>query len=395
MPRLLIDGTPVLIHTPQLTKLMAKLKIVVVGTQFPDSFARNISVNLKLMGHLVTNVSTSRAHHNQSRVFQAFWIYAPKAFPLLERAAYDKLVKTVSANQPELVLLTQGLPPQVLNQLRDVSASKLVCWFTDPVANFYRGYLIAGWYDAIFLKEPHIVPLLRDKLGLNAHYLPEACNPLWHTAVTLSEPDRREFGCDLTAIGSLHYYRARMLEQFASYDLKIWGNTCPSWVESSSRAKYQNRLVAEQTKAKAVRAAKIVLNTMNYTEIEGVNCTLFETAGCGGFQIADLKPTLPFLFEPEREIVTFQTRAELKEKVDFYLAHPQERLAIAERAYNRAQRDHTYEQRLRALLSVLGPAGKNAPAQNGRVEYQNRFCLSAEPGVDERPCELLRPNSSM
>jgi spore maturation protein CgeB len=365
-----------LIHAPHRTKLMTKLKIVVVGAQFPDSFARNVSVSLEHMGHLVTNVSTSRAYHNQNRVFQAFWIYAPRAFPLLERVAYDKLVKTVAANQPDLVLLTQGLPPQVLKRLSEVSASKLVCWFTDPVANFYRGYLIAGSYDAIFVKESHIVPLLRDKLGLNAHYLPEACNPLWHTAITLSESDRREFGCDLAAIGSLHYYRARMLEQFVSYDLKIWGNACPSWVESPTRAKYQHRLVAEQSKAKAVRAAQIVVNTMNYAEIEGVNCTLFETAGCGGFQITDLKPTLPSLFEPEREIVTFQSRAELKEKVDFYLAHPQERFAIAERAYKRAHKDHTYEQRLRAMFSVLGLAGKDTPAQNSNgVEYRNQPCL--------------------
>jgi spore maturation protein CgeB len=90
---------------------------------------------------------------------------------------------------------------------------------------------------------------------------------------------------------------------------------------------------------------------MHYTESDGANCTLFETAGCGGFQIADLKPMSPSLFEPEREVVTFQTRADLKEKVDFYLAHPQDRLAIAERAYNRAQKDHTYEQ---AANHVIG-----------------------------------------
>src|SRR5664280_2944849 len=90
------------LHTKR--KLMSKLKIVVVGPQYPDSFARNVSVTLENMGHLVTNVSTSRAYHNQNRVFQVFWIYAPKAFPLLERVAYNKLVKTVAADQPDLVL---------------------------------------------------------------------------------------------------------------------------------------------------------------------------------------------------------------------------------------------------------------------------------------------------
>jgi spore maturation protein CgeB len=152
-----------------------------------------------------------------------------------------------------------------------------------------------------------------------------------------------------------------MLEPFVSYDLKIWGNGCPSWVDSPTREKYQNRYISEQMKAKAYRAAKIVLNTMHYTEIDGVNCTLFEVAGCGGFQITDWKPTLPALFEPEREIVTFQSRSELKEKVDYYLAHAQERHTIAERAYKRAQKDHTYEQRLRTIFSVVQLTPETGP----------------------------------
>ncbi|HVB28620.1 MAG TPA: glycosyltransferase, partial [Terriglobia bacterium] len=83
-----------------------------------------------------------------------------------------------------------------------------------------------------------------------------------------------------------------------------------------------------------------------------------EAAGCGAFQIADWKPALPELFEPEREIVTFRTRRELKEKVDYYLARPQERREIAARACARAHRDHTYEKRLEKMFELMGLAGK-------------------------------------
>ena len=97
---------------------------------------------------------------------------------------------------------------------------------------------------------------------------------------------------------------------------------------------------------------------MHYGEIQGVNCRLFEAAGCGAFQIADWKPGLAELFEPEREIVTFRTRDELKEKVDYYLAHAEERREIADRAYRRAHREHTYEIRLRKMFDVLGLASE-------------------------------------
>ncbi len=332
------------------------MTIVVPGVIFPDSFVRNIVVTLEAMGHKVVNVRTARHYHHQNRILHTFWKYLPLAVPSLERAAWNNLVKTVAKLQPDLVLLTYGVPPQVLRDIRVACGAKIVCWFTDPVANYYRGYLIAGSYDALFIKEPFLVPLLREKLEINAYYLPEACNPLWHTPVELTEQDRKEFGCELAAIGSLHYYRARMLEPFLSHDLRIWGSNCPLWIDSSAREKYQGKYVAEHIKAKSLRAADIVLNTMHYAEVDGVNCTLFEAAGCGAFQIADWKPALPALFEPETEIVTFRTRADLKDKVSYYLAHAQERLAIALRARQRAHRDHTYEQRLSAILSVVGLA---------------------------------------
>jgi spore maturation protein CgeB len=117
---------------------------------------------------------------------------------------------------------------------------------------------------------------------------------------------------------------------------------------------YTHHYVAEKEKAIAYRCAQVLVNTMHYSEIEGVNCTLFEAAGCGAFQIADWKPSLPELFEPEREVVTFRTRQELKEKVDYYLTNSLQRREIAARASARAHREHTYEARIRKMLDALG-----------------------------------------
>ena len=341
------------------------MKIVVTGPQFPDSFARNISVTLEQMGHRVIDASISRAYHHQNRLASLFWRYLPLVVPSVEQAAYRKLVRCVARHQPDLVLLTQAVPPEVIDGLHRASAAKVVCWFTDAIVNFYRSYVVAGAYDALFLKEPAIVPVLREKLGLNAFYLPEACNPAWHRPVLIPDTEKSLYACDLASLGSLHYYRARMLEPFLAYDMKIWGNNCPAWLASPTRTRYQRVYVAEQAKAKAVCAAKIVLNTMHYTEIDGVNCTLFEVSGCGGFQIADWKPSLPELYEPESEIVTFKSRAELKDKVDYYLAHPGERAEIAARAARRAHQQHTYAHRLAELLALsCFSAGPKATAHH-------------------------------
>jgi len=317
-------------------------------------------VTLEQMGHQVTGAEGVRTRHHGNRLANASWAYAPKAFPKLEQRIFREVVCKAAAVGPDLLLVTfAGLPPEVVGELKRVSGAKVACWYTDPVTNLYRHYLLASDFDFVFLKEPFLVRVARDKLGLNAFYLPECCNPAWHRPVDPNDADRKKYGCDLAAAGSLHYYRARMLEAFADYDLKIWGSNCPAWLDSPVKKSYPNLFIAEGEKARAFASAKIVVNTLQCAEIDGVNCTLFEAAGCGAFQIADWKPSLPELFVPDREIVTFRTRRELKEKVDYYLARPEERHEIAARACARAHRDHTYERRLREMFEVMGLAGRS------------------------------------
>jgi spore maturation protein CgeB len=338
-------------------KRRMQMRILVVGPQFPDSFARNIAVTLRAMGHQAITENGTNTHHHGNRYWNAFWRSLRRGFASLESWSYEALVRRAKALQPDLVLITYGvMPPQVVAKLREECGIKVACWFTDAISNLHRQYLLASPFDALFLKEPSMVRTFREKLGLNAYYLPEACNPQWHKPPELTDAEGDIYDCDVAAVGSFHYYRARMLEGFEGYNLRIWGNNCPPWINSPIKSHYAHHYIAEDEKAKAYRSAKVLVNTISYSEIEGVNCTLFEAAGCGAFQIADWKPALPNLFEPEEEIVTFRTRHELKEKVDYYLAHPEERQEIADRAYARAHREHTYELRIRKMLEALGSA---------------------------------------
>lgn len=84
-----------------------------------------------------------------------------------------------------------------------------------------------------------------------------------------------------------------------------------------------------------------------------MNCRLFEATGCGGFVLTENRPAVEDFFEAGREVATFNSRPDLLEKVRYYLAHPQEREAIAQAGCSRAHRDHTYEIRLRRLLEIV------------------------------------------
>jgi spore maturation protein CgeB len=67
--------------------------------------------------------------------------------------------------------------------------------------------------------------------------------------------------------------------------------------------------------------------------------------------LIDNKAGLEQFFEPGREVVTFDSMAELKERISYFLAHQDERREIARRSYERAHREHTYERRLEKLIS--------------------------------------------
>jgi spore maturation protein CgeB len=315
-----------------------------------------IAETLKSIGHAVLPVEDTPNFGHLNRVWIRTWGILEKAFPSLPRSHQKGVIRAMGAFQPNLVVFTSGdYAPQVIREIRRASGAKLVAWYPDHLANLARQYLLASDLDAWFFKDRYMVETFRAKLGLNAHYLPEACCPAWHRRVQLSEADRCKYGCDLCTASNMYYYRARLLEIFDAYDLKIWGNNYPRWLDSPLRAHYPGIFVARDEKAKAFNAAKIVLNTMHYGEIGGVNKRLFEVTGCGGFLITDWRPVLPELFEPEREVVTFRSRQELKEKVDYYLAHPEERQEIADRGYARAHGEHTYEKRLGRMLEIVFP----------------------------------------
>ena len=63
--------------------------------------------------------------------------------------------------------------------------------------------------------------------------------------------------------------------------------------------------MAYEEKSKAIKYAKINLNTLFIGEVEGVNVRAFEICGMGGFQILQKKPGVNDLFTEGKEVITY------------------------------------------------------------------------------------------
>ncbi len=296
--------------------------------------------------------------HGMGLVAQAA-LREPLAFelPRIERAARE--------HRPDVVLVIpiDAIPPRTIDAIRRASpGARVIGVFSDHLANFGRGYFFTAAYDALFFKDRYIVDKLRGKAGLaHAWYLPQACDPELHRPVPLEPGDEQRFGCDLTLAGNLHYYRAAALAPILErgWTVKLWGAHPGGWFKHPIEGWFQHQPVFGLEKCRAMRAARIVLNQNHYAEIAGTNKRTFEVAAMGAFQLTDT-PALADVFDPEREVAFYDGRSEMLDQIAHYLARPEERAAMAERAQRRAHAEHSYAHRWAAKMQVLDlplPAG--------------------------------------
>jgi spore maturation protein CgeB len=118
-----------------------------------------------------------------------------------------------------------------------------------------------------------------------------------------------------------------------------------------------------------------------------VNPRTFEIAACGACQLVDRRSLMGELFDPD-ELATFGTAGELRELMGHYLAHPEERLALARRGRRRVLAEHSYRARMTELLA-LGLAALPETARRLAERLDGRERLQADYAADTGLQELL------
>jgi spore maturation protein CgeB len=103
-----------------------------------------------------------------------------------------------------------------------------------------------------------------------------------------------------------------------------------------------------------LRSSRIVLNR-HIAEAGAFanNMRLYESTGVGSLLVTDAKSNLPQLFAPGLEVVVYETAGDLVERSLHYLAHEDERSAIARAGQARTLREHTYAVRMVELAEIL------------------------------------------
>lgn len=341
------------------------MNIMVIGKFSQDQFGFHVGDTLKDIGHCVFTYDPSLPYkYYKNIILRRFYQFNNILYSnLLMTSSFrnfkrKKLYEILRANEIDLIICTHDfLQPEEIIIIRSVSKTKIAMWFPDSVANFNKAFFMIADYDALFFKDPYIVKTLNENYNKkNVYYLPECCNPKFHKNINLTEDDRIKYGCDLTTYGSPHNVRTSFFSQLLKYnnDIKIWGNQPSIWLKNKKlKSLYTGVYVYNESKAKAVLAAKININTLHPSEVIGLNARTFEIAGIGGFQMIHWRPGLGQLFEDGKEIISFKNFDELIKKINYFLELPNERNAIANAGQSRAYKDHIYELRLNLLIDTI------------------------------------------
>jgi spore maturation protein CgeB len=346
--------------------------ILVIGNFYAEAFALHIAQTLTDMGHHVQRFEPGLrlpqcggVRHRLNQVRGLMHAVSDK-LPPVRAVRMRRLWRAVERTKCDLVLLCHDfLLPAEVAELKQRTGAKVALWFPDAVVNLMPGYCLNAPYDALFFKDPFIVHALKGTVRSPTFYLPECFNPAQHAMPTRVLPES-EYACDVATAGSMHAWRVLVFSHLTEFDVKIWGMPPPLWMpHSTTHRMYQGRPVHNSEKAKAFLGAKVVVNSLHYGEVWGVNARAFEAAGIGAFQLIEWRPGLPQLFDDGRELVSYRGARDLKDKIRYWLPRDRERAAIAVAGMRRAHAEHTYWHRMTVLLDSLHGTGDGYPLPSG------------------------------
>jgi spore maturation protein CgeB len=187
-----------------------------------------------------------------------------------------------------------------------------------------------------------------DAIGYkNALMTQWACNHLDY--VMIPNTSKRY---DVTFVGQAHGSRKFIMSYLGLNGIKV----------ATFGRGWKNGRITQSKMIEIFNESKINLNLSNaswniYTlfrrkdQIKGRN---FEVPGCGSFLLTNYVQGLENYFDLDKEMICFRSMGELIEKTKYYLKHDDEREGIANRAYRRTLREHTFEGRFRRLFEEMG-----------------------------------------
>jgi spore maturation protein CgeB len=291
---------------------------------------------------------------------------------IFARKTNEEFIKKTIEYKPDLILVFKGwfYSPKTIKKIKELLPNvKSFCynqenpfntnWFTQfSYSNDWVVKSIAH-FDAYFTWGRFLIEKIKKEgKAKNVYHLPFGCDPDIHYPVKVPDEEKNIYGSDIAFIGTYSKDREDLLNSLLDYDLKIWGN---GWQKANKKLqeKWQRKDVYGEEFSKICNASKIVLDILRPQMLPSHSMKTFEIPACKGFLMQSRGGEVYDFFEEGKEIVTFSTPEELKEKMDFYLKNDELREKIREAGYQKVK-NNTYFERAKKVLEVFNHNSNDA-----------------------------------
>lgn len=145
------------------------------------------------------------------------------------------------------------------------------------------------------------------------------------------------------------------------HDVSIYGGGWENFIDEKF---IQGEFIDNGELHKYYSSSKILLNDhwQDMLDMDFPSNRLFDALACGTFVISDKIPSAKTIFEDT--IITYEDADDLDKKLEYYLAHDEERRAIAERGKELVLNYHTFDNRVDSILDSLKNLNLNFPSIN-------------------------------
>ena len=278
--------------------------------------------------------------------------------------AYDIVLKQIETMRPDIVYL-QGsapLPHYVRRYLKRFCPSlKAVVMH---LAGFEIGHALTD-LDLLLAGTPALADWYTS-FGIHCRLLYHGFDESVLQFIGSNEHEAHDFtfvGSSGYGFGSFQYGRYWMLRRLAEEtSIDLWLREPMYQKEKLERCVFPRGYVPMQPLAdlfpdrvrgrvfgvdmyRVLANSKVTFNKHGEVGTVVGNMRLFEATGVGTCLLTDHAPNLAELFEPDQEVVSYSCIEECLEKLDYLLAHHEERRAVARAAQKRVLKDHTLRQR--------------------------------------------------
>jgi hypothetical protein len=337
--------------------------IIYVGPLFPGQNCFQRMEALKELGHRITAIDslTPEMAKKATGIVERI---RRRVFGLRDMCGVNRgILDAVNRIEADILWIDKGLIVEeaTLREARRLRPAMRILGYSPDdmfaLHNRTRQFLAhLPLYDLYVTTKSFGVEELKRLGARRVIFLHNAFDPHTHRPVNVSDEDRARLGGPVGFIGDYELERARSLHHLAENGLsvRVWG---PNWDKcplAHANLRLENKWIIGDDYARALCAFDINLGFLRKMHRDRSTVRSVEIPACGAFMLAERTDEHLELFEEGKEAEFFADDGELLRKTQYYLGHPEERLAIARAGRLRCERGgYDNLSRLRGVIDQL------------------------------------------